>query len=79
MKFPIHCLCEGPDFGKLAVAYDPVSGVTKEYMTNNPIPEGTKFIVQYGDYTIRFEMYQHFLSDPDLSMVKVLNVVEKSK
>ena len=79
MSFPIHCSCEGPDFGKPAVARDPVSGVTKEYVTDNPIPEGTKFVVQYGDYTIRFELDSHYYSNPNLSVIKVLNVMEKSK
>ena len=80
MSFPIHCSCEGPDFGKPAVICDPrLGGAIREYVTNNPIPEGTKFVVQYGDYTIRFELDSHYYSNPNLSVIKVLNVMEKSK
>lgn len=78
MNFPIYCSCEGPDFGKPAIVRDLVSGVTKEYVTSNPIPEGTKFVVQYGGYAVRFELDSHYYSNPNLSVVKVLNVMGKS-
>ena len=80
MSFPIYNLCPGPEFGKLAVICDPrLGGAVREYVTNNPIPEGTKFVVQYGDYTIRFELDSHYYSNPNLSVVKALNVMEESK
>ena len=48
----------------------------KEYYTQNPIPEGTEFEVQYGGQTLRFRMCMHWLSDETVSIVELVDVGE---
>lgn len=44
----------------------------KTYYTQNPIPEGRTFEIQYGNHTFVFRVEQHFVSDETLSLIKFL-------
>lgn len=57
--------------------YDPETGKPlKDYYTQNPIPEGTEFEVQYEGQTLRFWMCMHWLSDEAVSVVKLVGIGE---
>lgn len=56
---------------------DPETGKPmKDYYTQNPIPEGTEFEVQYGGQTLRFQMVDHWISDEVTSDIKLVGVGE---
>lgn len=56
---------------------DPETGeIGREYYTQNPIPEGTKFEVQYGSQTLWFRMCMHYLTDETVSVVELVGVGE---
>ena len=56
---------------------DPETGKTgREYYTQNPIPEGTEFKVQYEGKTLQFRMCMHWLSDEVTSVVELVGVGE---
>ena len=56
---------------------DPETGKPeREYYTQNPIPEGTEFEVQYGGQTLRFRMCMHWLNDEVVSIVELVGVGE---
>ncbi len=48
----------------------------KDYYTQNPIPEGTEFGVQYEGQTLRFRMDMHFVTDETRSVVELVGVGE---
>ena len=48
----------------------------KEFYTQNPIPEGTEFEVQYEGQTLRFRMDMHYITDEVTSVVKLVGVGE---
>lgn len=48
----------------------------KTYYTQNLIPEGGSFEVQYGGCTFLFRVEQHFVSDETLSLIKFLGEKE---
>ena len=48
----------------------------KTYYTQNLIPEGIPFEVQYGGCTFLFQVEQHFVSDETLSLIKFLGEKE---
>ena len=55
--------------------YDPETGKPlREYYTQNPIPEGAEFEVQYEGQTLRFRMCIHYLTDEVVSVVELVGV-----
>lgn len=46
----------------------------KDYYTQNPIPEGTEFEVQYEGQTLRFRMDMHFVTNKTMSVVELVGV-----
>ena len=48
----------------------------KDYYTQNPIPEGTEFEVQYEGQTLRFRMDMHWLSIETRSIVELVGIGE---
>ena len=48
----------------------------KDYYTQNPIPEGTEFEVQYEGQTLRFRMVIHWVTDETVSVVELVGVGE---
>ena len=55
--------------------HDPETGQPlKEYYTQNPIPEGTTFEVQYGGQTLQFRMGCHWLSNETVSVIELVSV-----
>ena len=46
----------------------------REYYTQNPIPEGTGFEVQYEGQTLRFRMNMHWLTDETRSIIELVGV-----
>jgi len=55
--------------------HDPEIGQPlKEYYTQNPIPEGTQFEVQYGGQTLRFRMSMHWLTSETTSTIEFVGV-----
>jgi hypothetical protein len=56
---------------------DPETGKTgREYYTQNPIPEGTEFEVQYEGQTLRFRMCMHWITDETVSVIELVDVGE---
>ena len=56
---------------------DPETGKTgREYYTQNPIPEGTEFEVQYEGQTLWFRMCMHYITDEVVSVVELVSVSE---
>lgn len=54
---------------------DPETGKTgREYYTQNPIPEGTEFEVQYEGQTLRFQMVMHYITIETRSVVELVGV-----
>ena len=47
----------------------------KTYYTQNPIPEGRIFTVQYKDHILTFRLDQHFVSDEKVSLIKLIDIV----
>ena len=54
--------------------HDPETGEPKEYYTQNPIPEGAEFEVQYGGQTLQFRMGCHWLSNETVSVIELIGV-----
>ena len=48
----------------------------QDYYTQNPIPEGTEFGVQYEGQTLRFQMVMHYITDEVVSVVELVDVGE---
>ena len=48
----------------------------KEFYTQNPIPEGTEFEVQYEGQTLRFRMGMHYITNETRSDVELVGVSE---
>ena len=48
----------------------------REYYTQNPIPEGAEFEVQYEGQTLRFRVGMHYLTDEVVSVVELVGVGE---
>ena len=46
----------------------------KTYYTQNPIPEGTEFEIQYGGQTLRFRVGMHWITDEVVSVVELVSV-----
>lgn len=55
---------------------DPETGEPKEFYTQNPIPEGTEFEVQYEGQTLRFRVVLHYLTNETVSVVELVGVGE---
>ena len=56
---------------------DPETGKPgREYYTQNPIPEGTEFEVQYEGKTLWFRMGMHWISSETISTVELVDVGE---
>jgi len=55
--------------------HDPETGqLRKEFYTQNPIPEGAEFEVQYEGQTLRFRMGCHWLSNETVSIIELVGV-----
>ena len=48
----------------------------KTYYTQNPIPEGTEFEVQYGGQTLRFRVDMHWITDEVVSVIELVSIGE---
>lgn len=48
----------------------------KEYYTQNPIPEGAEFEVQYEGQTLWFRMGMHYVTNEVVSVVELVGVGE---
>ena len=48
----------------------------KEYYTQNPIPEGAEFEVQYEGQTLQFRVCMHYVSNEVTSVVELVGVDE---
>ncbi len=48
----------------------------KEFYTQNPIPEGTVFKVQYEGQTLQFRLSMHWITDETVSMIELVGVGE---
>ena len=48
----------------------------QDYYTQNPIPEGTDFEVQYEGQTLWFRMAMHYITDEIVSVVELISVGE---
>lgn len=46
----------------------------KDYYTQNPIPEGTEFEVQYEGQTLRFRMGCHWVTSETVSVIELIGV-----
>jgi len=46
----------------------------KEFYTQNPIPEGTEFEVQYEGQTLQFRVGCHWLSNETVSVIELIGV-----
>jgi len=48
----------------------------KTYYTQNPILEGKLFTVQHKDHILTFRLDQHFVSDEELSLIKLIDIAD---
>ena len=72
-KYPIHCTCPGPDFGKPAKVIES-NGNVREYFTCSPIPEGKTFQTEYSGQVVEFQVDMNYYTDDKLVVVRVVNV-----
>ena len=72
--FPIHQTAPGPGFMEPAVIKnDPrLLGKDREYMTHNPIKEGSVISVIHKGETVKFRVNMNFYSDPRLVVMEVI-------
>ena len=63
-KYPIHDTSQGAHDGEI------VQGI----FTHNPIPEGTILNILYKNMKVLIKIDVNFYSDPNLSIIKILEI-----